>query len=260
MGVERLPKPHTARNRSLTGAGVVAALPAEARALGPSMRSYDTDDFEELATLSGSRLAISGIGYEAAQAAARSLVEAGVTALMTFGMAGGLDPGLKAGSIVLPAELIAPSGARFITCRSWRERIAAAVSSSRAVSEGNLLTSALAIDSVAAKAAAYQRSGAVAVDMESAAVAEVAASARLPFIAVRVIVDTAADVLPRAVVAASRAGRVRTVRLLTGLLLAPGQIKPLIRLSQRYRTAIRSLRVIAEAGALAPLDTDCVSA
>jgi adenosylhomocysteine nucleosidase len=243
----------------LTGAGVVAALPAEARALGPSMRSSDSDSFEELAALSGSRLAVSGIGYEAAQIAARALVDAGVTALMTFGMAGGLDPGLQAGSIVLPAELIAPSGVRFITCRSWRERIAAAVSSSRAVSEGNLLTSELALESVAAKSAAYHCSGAVAVDMESAAVAEVAAAACLPFIAVRVIVDTAADVLPRAVAAASRAGRVRMVRLIAGLLLAPAQIKPLIRLSQRYRTAMGSLRVIAEAGVLAPLDTDSCS-
>jgi adenosylhomocysteine nucleosidase len=224
------------------------------------MRSSDSDSFEELASLSGSRLAISGIGYEAAQAAARALVDAGVSALMTFGMAGGLDPGLKAGSIVLPGELISPSGARFITCRTWRERIAAAVSSSRAVSEGSLLSSALAIESVAAKAAAYKSSGAVAVDMESTAVAEVAAAAHLPFIAVRVIVDTAADVLPRAVVAASRAGRVRMGRLIAGLLLAPGQIKPLIRLSQRYRTAMRSLRVIAEAGALAPHDSDSASA
>jgi adenosylhomocysteine nucleosidase len=243
----------------LTVAGVVAALPAEARALGPSMRSIDSPAFEELATLSGSRLAVSGIGYEAARRAARSLVDSGVTALMTFGMAGGLDPGLRAGSIVLPGELISPSGARFITCRPWRERIAAAVSSSRAVSEGALLTSALAIHSLAGKAAAYQSSGAVAVDMESAAVAEVAAAARLPFIAVRVIVDTAADVLPRAVVAASRAGSVQMSRLIAGLMLAPTQIKPLIRLSQRYRTAIRSLRVIAEAGALGPLDTDLAS-
>jgi adenosylhomocysteine nucleosidase len=240
----------------LTGAGVVAALSAEARALGPSMRSSDSDSFEELASLSGSRLAVSGIGYEAAQAAARALVEAGVSALMTFGMAGGLDPGLKAGSIVLPTELISPSGVRFITCRAWRERIAAAVSSSRAVSEGNLLTSTSAIGSLAAKAAAYKSSGAVAVDMESAAVAEVAAAARLPFIAVRVIVDTAADVLPRAVVAASRAGRVQMGRLIAGLLFAPGQIQPLIRLSQRYRAALRSLRVVVETGALAPHDTD----
>jgi adenosylhomocysteine nucleosidase len=240
----------------LTGAGVVAALPAEARALGPSMRRISSDSFEELASLSGSLLAVSGIGCAAAGAAARALVEAGVSALMTFGMSGGLDPTLKAGSIVLPGELISPAGTRFITCRPWRERIAAAVSASRAVTEGSLLTSATAIDSVADKAAAFRSSGAVAVDMESSAVAEVALSARLPFIAVRVIVDTATDVLPRAVVAASRAGKVQIGRLIAGLVVAPGELSALIKLSQRYRTAIRSLRVIAEAGALTPLESD----
>ena len=51
--------------------------------------------------------------------------------------------------------------------------------------------------------------------------AEVAAAHTLPFIAVRVIVDTAADALPPAVVAASRAGRVQIARLVGGLVVAP---------------------------------------
>ena len=80
--------------------------------------------------------------------------------------------------------------------------------------------------------------------MESAAVAEIAARHNLPFIAVRVIVDTAADRLPRAVVAASRAGRVQFARLIGGLILAPREIAALIRLAQRYRIAMRSLRAI----------------
>jgi adenosylhomocysteine nucleosidase len=100
------------------------------------------------------------------------------------------------------------------------------------------------MDTPADKAAAFRDSGAAAVDMESAAVAEVAAHHRLPFIAVRVIVDTAADRLPRAVVNASGAGRLRIGRLLAGLVVAPAEIAGLIRLTQRYRIAIRSLRVI----------------
>ena len=92
--------------------------------------------------------------------------------------------------------------------------------------------------------------------MESAAVAAVAADRKLPFVAVRVIVDTAADMLPGAVVAASRAGRVRIGRLIAGLMLAPGEIAALVRLAARYRTAIRSLRAVAEAGALVPFDSD----
>jgi hypothetical protein len=78
----------------------------------------------------------------------------------------------------------------------------------------------------------------------------------LPFVAVRVIVDTAADMLPGTVVAASRAGRVRIGRLIAGLLWAPGEIAALVRLATRYRAAIRSLRAVAEAGALVPLDSD----
>lgn len=199
----------------------------------------------ELATFGdGALLAVSGIGRVAAEAGARALVEAGVSALMTFGMAGGLDPALKAGSVVLPCEMISADGTRFAASRSWRERVAAAVSPLRAVAEGNLLTSAYAIDTPADKAAAFRDTGAAAVDMESAAVAEIASHHNLPFIAVRVIVDTAADKLPRAVVNASRAGRVQIGRLIAGLVLAPGEIGALIRLVQRYRIAMRSLRAI----------------
>jgi adenosylhomocysteine nucleosidase len=199
----------------------------------------------ELALLGeGSLLALSGIGLAAAAAAAQALVDAGVSALMTFGMAGGLDPALKSGSVVIPCELLSADGARYPACRLWRERVAAAVSPLCAVTEGNLLTSTHAIDTPAEKTAALRSTGAAAVDMESAAVAEVAARHNLPFIAVRVIVDTAADILPRAVVAASRAGRLHVGRLIVGLILAPRGIAALIRLARRYRIAMRSLRAI----------------
>jgi adenosylhomocysteine nucleosidase len=192
----------------------------------------------------GALLAVSGIGRAAAAAAANVLVEAGASALMTFGMAGALDPALTPGSVVLPREVIAGDGARFQCSSSWRARVAAALAPVRAVTEGILLTSDRAIETPSDKAAAFHSCGAAAVDMESAAVAEVAARHNLPFIAVRAIVDTAADKLPRAVVAASRAGRVKFGRLIAGLVLAPGEIVSLIRLTQRYRVAMRSLRAI----------------
>jgi adenosylhomocysteine nucleosidase len=225
--------------------GVVAALASEARTLGPSMPRGGDPPLSELAVLgAGSLLALSGIGRAAAAAAAQALVDAGVSALMTFGMAGGLDPALKPGSVVIPREVISPDGTRYAACRAWREQVAAAVSALRAVSEGNLLTSTQAIETPADKAAAFHTTGAAAVDMESAAVAEIAAKHNLPFIAVRVIVDTAADMLPRAVVAASRAGKVQLARLIGGLILAPREIASMIRLARRYRIAMHSLRAI----------------
>ena len=229
----------------MNAVGVVAALASEARALGPSMPRGGDPPISELALQgAGSLLALSGIGRAAAAAAAQALVDAGVSALMTFGMAGGLDPALKPGSVVIPRELISPDGARYAASRAWREQVAAAVSALCAVSEGNLLTSTHAIQTPADKATAFRTTGAAAVDMESVAVAEIAAKHNLPFIAVRVIVDTAADMLPRAVVAASRAGKMQFARLVGGLILAPREIASLIKLAQRYRIAMRSLRAI----------------
>jgi adenosylhomocysteine nucleosidase len=221
--------------------GVVAALAAEARALGPIRRggAKAPGDFPQLED--GTLLAVSGIGTAAARAAARALVSARVAALMTFGLAGALDPDLAAGTIILPGELISPDGTRLVTCKAWRERIADSLGSVGAVRTDTLLTSARAIETPREKAAAFRDTGAAAVDMESAAVAEVAAAHGLPFIAVRVIVDTAGDALPPSVVAASRSGRVQIGRLIAALVAAPGEVAALIRLARRYRTAMHAL-------------------
>jgi adenosylhomocysteine nucleosidase len=219
----------------LNRVGVVAALAGEARALGP----LNSPGGSERALA----LAVSGIGRVAAGAAARLLVETRVSALMTFGMAGGLDPALQAGSIIFPSLIVSRDGARYVTSRTWRERLSGALGDVP-ISTGSLLTSTHALQSPAEKAAAFRDTGAVAVDMESAAVAEVAADRGLPFIAVRVIVDSAADSLPPCVIAASRAGGVQIGRLLAGLVAAPSDLAALIRLAHRYRAAMRSLRAI----------------
>ena len=223
--------------------GVVAALEAEARTLGTAVRRRDG-----LSSLGdGALLAVSGMGGALAAIAARHLVDAGAKSLMSFGLAGGLDPALDAGTVVLPGEVISRDGARFSTSVTWREQLSTAIAGQRTVSGGILLSSSQPIDAIADKAAAFRDTGAVAVDMESAAIAQVAATHDLPFIAVRVIVDTAADVLPRAVVAASRAGHLSMRRLLGGLAMAPLELVPLIRLAQRYRAATRSLTAVAGA-------------
>jgi adenosylhomocysteine nucleosidase len=234
----------------LSVAGVVAALGAEARTLGPAGKRSDG-----LLRLSDGMLAtVSGMGPEAAENAAKRLVAVGATALVSWGMAGGLDPTLPAGTICVPELVIAPDGATFATDHHWRELTTAAIVSRRTVVRGKLLSTGRAIEDVAGKAAAFYKTGAAAVDMESAAVAKVAAAHSLPFLAVRVIVDTAADTLPDAVLAASGTAGLRLSRLMIGILKSPGELAPLLRLSSRYRMAIRSLRAVADSGALAPLE------
>ena len=197
-------------------------------------------------------LAVGGMGGALAARAARSLVDAGAAGLLSFGFAGGLDPSLSAGTVVLPTEIVSGKGGRFMTSTDWRERLCVAFAERRPAA-GALLTSAAPIDSVADKASAFRETGAVAVDMESLSVAEVAAAFGLPFIAVRVIVDTAADVLPQAVLAANRAGSLSLRHLLAGLAWAPLELIEFFFLAQRYPAATRSLPGVARAGLLTPL-------
>jgi len=233
----------------LNRVGVVTALAAEARTLGRAVRRRDG-----LASLGdGTLLVVGGMGGELAAGAARRLVDAGVAGLLSFGFAGGLDPSLSAGTVVCPTEIISGTGARIATSADWRERLRVATGAAPLpLVGGTLLTHSAPIDSVSGKASAFRETGAVAVDMESLSVAQVAAAFGLPFIAVRVIVDTAADVLPQAVLAANRAGSLSIGRLLGGLARAPSELAALIRLAQRYRAATRSLTAVARAAASAP--------
>jgi adenosylhomocysteine nucleosidase len=229
--------------------GIVCALASEARHLGPATRR--TEILSALAD--GSLICVSGMGSEAAARGAQALLDAGANALVSWGMAGGLDPTLAAGTLLLPTEIVARNGQAIPTSRPWRERLSVAVSSRLPVLAGKLVTSAGAVGSVAAKAALFRETGAAAVDMESLGVAEVAVARRVPFVAVRVIVDSAGDVLPKAVTAAAdAAGHLRLWRLLGALALAPADLPALIRLARRYRAAGRSLAAVAGAGSLTP--------
>ncbi len=232
----------------MNAAGVVAALAAEARVLGPAQPTG-----EGLAALAdGNLVAVSGMGPTAARSAAQRLIEAGATSLVSWGLAGGLDPDLEAGAVCVPREVIAADGSRLWTARSWQESLSSCVSSGRSVGNDPLLTAEYALATPADKSAARRATGACAVDMESSAIAQVADAHGVPFIAVRVIVDTARDGIPRAVAGASRAGKLRTGRLILGLIRSPAEIAPLLRLARRYRVALHSLRAVAALGKLEP--------
>ncbi|MDE1921822.1 MAG: hypothetical protein KGI55_00230, partial [Gammaproteobacteria bacterium] len=121
--------------------GIVAALGAEARTLGRT---------------EGIDVRVSGIGLDAASRAARSLADAGVSALISWGVAGGLDPALRPGAIVLPVAVIADDGRRYPTAAPWRERQAALLGPLPRPCSGELLSRAAALDGAAAKARAFR--------------------------------------------------------------------------------------------------------
>ena len=224
----------------MNAVGIVAALTLESRPLGVL-----TD---------GALLIVSGVGMAAAREGARQLAAAGAKALVSWGLAGALDPALAAGTLVLASEVVSPEGGRSLTARRWREQLAAAIAGRHPLCCGRLLTTWEPIRSAADKALAFRQTGAAAVDMESAAVAAVAADARLDFLVVRAIVDSAADTLPQAVIDATPTGTraMHVATLLSSLARSPGEVPGLIRLGSRYRVAARALAAVATSGALVP--------
>ena len=125
----------------------------------------------------------------AARDAARFLLKDGCRALVSFGVAGGLAAGLNAGTLVL-ADSVISGGKTYPTDPNWHRRIAGALTVSGALVEMGPLAGldepVLCPDD---KARLAVRTGAVAVDMESAAVAAVAAEAGVPFLVVRAVAD-----------------------------------------------------------------------
>ena len=230
----------------MSRAGIVAALAAEARALcaalPPSGSLTTLDD--------GTLLAVSGVGYPAADRAARALLEAGAGGLISFGLAGGLDPALRAGTLVLPDEVCSTERPNVPVDAAWRRRLITALPAGQPFVGGKLWTSLTPILDTGAKRRLFAASSAPVVDMEAMAVASAASAAATPFLAVKVIVDTALDTLPRAVMAIDPAGRVRAARVVVTLLRHPGEIITLIRLAGRYLAAQRMLRGIAAIEAL----------
>lgn len=226
--------------------GIVAALATEARALSATVPHRGTPGLLD----DGALLIVSGIGTAAASAAALALLRQGADALLSFGLAGGLDPTLPAGRIFLPAGVLAADHGSFQTSPAWQARVAGALAQFLPVTDGSLLTSLVAVTSIKDKEALFRDTGARAVDMESAAVAHVAAVHRLPFLVARVIVDTATDALPGSVMAASQSGAFQAWRLMTALARTPGEIIDLIRLARRFRAARSSLRALGRSRSL----------
>lgn len=227
--------------------GIVAALAPEARALAPEPAASVADG-EVVQLDEEALLTVSGMGWDAASAGALRLARAGATALASFGTAGALDPALECGAVLVPREVRVLDGPPLPTHVRWGEAVRSALPRECHFSAGPLLTSREPIGSRLEKRIAWRESGCVAVDMESAAVARFAADAAVPFLVLRVIVDTAADELPGAVLTASHCGEIAVGRLLLALALAPWQISAVRQLARRFRLACGVLARLGEPG------------
>jgi adenosylhomocysteine nucleosidase len=192
----------------------VVGLAFEARiAAGPGVRVICSSDGDDLAT------------------SLSSAFRDGARGVVSFGVAGGLAPDLAPGTCIIGSAIVsgADGGNRVSTHDDWSKSLLRAIPDAVC---GTLYGSVGPITHPRAKAALYKKTGAVAVDMESHIVGDVAAAHGLPMAAIRVITDPAARALPPSVLAAMRpSGAVDIAALIWSLLKRPCDMPALMRLA-----------------------------
>jgi len=218
------------------------AVPAEARSLARQPIANG-----ELIHLSeGAVLKISGMGPKRAALASRTLLEKGATALLSWGSAGGLAPRLFPGSLILPKTVIASDQSLYHVETSWHQRLCNRLKGHVDFHTEPLVESATVVCTPAEKAVLFLRTGAIGVDMESAAVATVAQEARVPFMVVRAVADSTDTTIPESSLkAVDEFGRLSCFKLIQGLVEYPGEFFALVRIARSYRAAQRTLTAVA---------------
>jgi adenosylhomocysteine nucleosidase len=205
--------------------GVVVGLAAEAR----------------IARRLGYPVAIGGGGAAGAEAAALRLVADGARGLLSFGLCGGLDPALRPGELLIP-EIVLDGAAHYAASPALAARFGKPT-------PHRLLGDTAVAATVAEKRRLRDATGAAAIDLESGAVARVAAAADLPFAVVRAVCDPAEqDLPPAALVALDGKGAIGFARVLAALAAHPAQLPALLMLA-RHASAARAslLRAVATA-------------
>lgn len=158
--------------------------------------------------------------------------------VISFGVAGGLDPTLPPGTVIV-ATGVRAGAESFSTDPFWTAALRRAMPNAIC---GLLAGSDTAVTAVADKAALHEAHGALAVDMESHIAARVARAHGVPFVALRVVVDPADRPVPPLAVAGMAAdGSTDIGAILLGLAKAPHHLGGLLRLGRDASAAKAAL-------------------
>jgi adenosylhomocysteine nucleosidase len=193
-----------------------------------------------------------GIGHRRATEAALRAFDSipGAELVVGTGVVGALSSGLKPGDLVLSDRILMFDGDGHVA----EQMIAVSDSHLRAVgrslasagiaySTGAILTSHRVLATGAEKRRAKESTGAIAVDMETAAIAAEAAARGLPFVAIRAVLDEVDDEVLGAEMADAD-GNVRPLAATSYLLRNPATM---LKLPKMIRNLSRATASIADA-------------
>jgi hopanoid-associated phosphorylase len=182
---------------------------------------------------------VSGGREHRLQALLHEAVGAGARGVISFGIAGGLRPGLKPGTIIIGTSVLHSSGRTYSADARWSDRLFEALPNAES---GPIAGSGSIIASRDEKHAIYLASGAFAADMESHVVAQIATDQSVPFAVLRVIADPATLSLPPAAVEGLNPdGTPNIPAVLRSLAAQPSQLWDIIRIAGATRRAMNGL-------------------
>jgi hypothetical protein len=151
--------------------------------------------------------------------------------LIMAGLGGALAPTLRIGDVVVHGDVPA-------TFPGFSHRLFV----------GPIATTEQIVTTPHQKAALFERTGALAVDMETAAAKFVAESLQIPFLAVRAISDTAAQELDAGLLGlVDQEGRLRPGRAIGVLARQPWRLPGMLALRRASRIALLNLAATVEA-------------
>jgi adenosylhomocysteine nucleosidase len=179
-------------------------------------------------------VAETGVGAVRASTVARWAIEHFEPRLViACGFAGALSPTLKVGDVLLASEVVEPDEEVH-----WRTAVPVELGD---LPVGRLVTVKELVGRPAAKRSLARQTGAIAVDMESAAIAEVCQERRVPCAVVRAISDDLNTELSHRLVALLSGGRASPGRVLAAVARSPRLAVELWRLARNTRLAGRNL-------------------
>ncbi len=202
-----------------------------------------------------------GVGRDNARAGAEFLADKGVLSLINIGLAGGLSPAVKAGEIILASSIISDGEPVYERASKALEFACGALGEKGLKSrQGVIVSTESAILDAEAKGVLYEKTGALAVDMESAGMAAVAAKNALPLFVMRVVCDEAHKGISRDLYECLGVnGGVRPARIIAGSVRRPSMVSEMMALRRSYALALsvmsRAWQVLLQAGFLTHLSS-----
>jgi adenosylhomocysteine nucleosidase len=222
--------------------GIVVALPEELTTL----TSKKLDKGQCLFMSDKLLIAYSGAGPVNAEATAELLVAKGATRLISWGCAAALSASLNPGDLILADNLIDAGNIEIAVNADWHSHTKNRIATFATVHTGLLAESKNIVTSVKDKKQLHSITGAIALDMESIAIAKVAKQHTLPFLTIRVIADPVTMNLPQAInYSLNDQGEVVLGKLLLFLFLHPVELPGLIKLGLHFNAAKKTLKAIA---------------